>query len=639
MLAVHHMDGATVDKALRRVEKLNAVCVLLASLEFLARPEVLRDDHVLSWPIARDSYPRQWQRPPKVLDAVWSYPGVLGVHAFRGAAAARLLLDGRDARPRPLLSAGLAVASVGVHARSGYGLDGSDHMSTLNSVVLALARLFPDDAEAREACLWFIVSQACLSYTVSGLVKVASPVWRSGEALPGVLRTETYGDRRFHDFLKKRPVLSKWVSRGMVAGETLFPLVVGAAPSPAVTRAHLAAGGVFHAANARFMGLNRFFWAFVATYPALGAAVGQIRSAPPAPQAPLGAGAKLSQLGRGLPTVPRLACGAIAATAVTGAVYQVAGARKDRRRFPPPGVRVDVGGHRLHVLARGEDRGRPAVVFEHGLGAAALSWAWVQRAVAERTRTVACDRAGCGWSEAGPKPASARQSVSHLRTVLAAVGVAGPYVLVGHSLGGLLVRFFAAQHPDEVVGMVLVDSSHPGELQRDREVREGVVWLEETMRHNVLYASFGMVRKWPGGGPVVQLPAAEAAAARAMMATPRYWLEARAELAAWKDTICAEVAACRLPDGLPLAVVTAGNTLDNNTTHAELQAELAALSANSMHVVVEGAGHDEVIMNEKYAATVADVVGRVVDSAANGTPLHPPVEAGRGTAAAKAAKS
>ncbi|MDQ3827610.1 MAG: alpha/beta hydrolase, partial [Actinomycetota bacterium] len=88
-------------------------------------------------------------------------------------------------------------------------------------------------------------------------------------------------------------------------------------------------------------------------------------------------------------------------------------------------------------------------------------WANVQRVVAKTTRVCAYDRAGMGWSEPGPEPRDAKQISSELHTLLKGAGTVGPYVLVGHSTGGLYARMYAALYPEEVAGMVLVDSSHP----------------------------------------------------------------------------------------------------------------------------------------------------------------------------------
>jgi pimeloyl-ACP methyl ester carboxylesterase len=119
--------------------------------------------------------------------------------------------------------------------------------------------------------------------------------------------------------------------------------------------------------------------------------------------------------------------------------------------------KVDVGGHSLNLLIGGQ--GSPAVVFEGGFGVGIASWSTVQKEVAAFARTVSYDRAGLGQSELGPKPRSAKQIATELHTALEKAGVKPPYVLVGHSFGGIYVRVFAEMYPREVVGMVLLDPS------------------------------------------------------------------------------------------------------------------------------------------------------------------------------------
>jgi pimeloyl-ACP methyl ester carboxylesterase len=138
-----------------------------------------------------------------------------------------------------------------------------------------------------------------------------------------------------------------------------------------------------------------------------------------------------------------------------GVVYQRFGAWRDRRRFPPPGTLIDVNSGRRHAVCRGE--GGPAVLFEAAIAASSVSWAVVQREVATFTRACAYDRAGLGWSD---PPSSARtvdRMCDELGAVVSGLGVHTPFVLVGHSFGSILARVYAARHPTDVAGLVLID--------------------------------------------------------------------------------------------------------------------------------------------------------------------------------------
>ena len=145
--------------------------------------------------------------------------------------------------------------------------------------------------------------------------------------------------------------------------------------------------------------------------------------------------------------------------ASTGVIYQVFASQSDKRNYPAPGQLVDVGRYRLHIHCVGQ--GSPTVILEAAADMMSADWGWIQPEIARHTRVCAYDRAGMGWSEPGPQPRDARQVSAELHTLLTNAGIAGPYILVGHSAGGLYVRMYAARYPEEVVGMVLVDPGHP----------------------------------------------------------------------------------------------------------------------------------------------------------------------------------
>ena len=134
---------------------------------------------------------------------------------------------------------------------------------------------------------------------------------------------------------------------------------------------------------------------------------------------------------------------------------------RDRRRFPPPGRMVDIGGRSLHLIESGS--GQPAVILESGISASCLNWTRIRSEVARFTLACAYDRAGLGWSDQAESPRLASRLVDELHALLGTPGVPAPYVLVGHSFGGLLVSMFATKYPSEVAGLVLVDPLAAGE--------------------------------------------------------------------------------------------------------------------------------------------------------------------------------
>jgi pimeloyl-ACP methyl ester carboxylesterase len=129
-----------------------------------------------------------------------------------------------------------------------------------------------------------------------------------------------------------------------------------------------------------------------------------------------------------------------------------------------PGQLIDVGGHKMHIRCTGPANGSPTVILEAGGGGSSSDWSRVQSILSSDVRVCAYDRAGLGWSEPGPAPRTMKQEVFELHLLLAAAGVHAPYVLVGQSIGGLLVRLYTAQYAGEVMGIVLVDPTHESDM-------------------------------------------------------------------------------------------------------------------------------------------------------------------------------
>ena len=147
-----------------------------------------------------------------------------------------------------------------------------------------------------------------------------------------------------------------------------------------------------------------------------------------------------------------------------GAVYEAVASANDFRKYPMPGKLIDMGGYRLHLYCTGErTAGQPTVILEAGAGEASPDWGLVQPEIAKATRVCSYDRAGYAWSDPGPLPRTSDHLAEELHRLLTVAGEEGPYVLVGHSFGGHIIRLFAHRYPQEVMGMVLVDA-RPEEL-------------------------------------------------------------------------------------------------------------------------------------------------------------------------------
>ena len=151
--------------------------------------------------------------------------------------------------------------------RNVYGLDGSDHMNLVVFSAIVISSLSPPDSFAQSIGLWFIALQYVLSMLISGVYKLLSYVWRSGEAMLGIMSTISYGNPRFYQMLNTHPTLPRILCWGVIVTECVFPMIFFVGSDLEIV--FLTIGVALHAVIAITMGLNNFFWAFVATYPAI----------------------------------------------------------------------------------------------------------------------------------------------------------------------------------------------------------------------------------------------------------------------------------------------------------------------------------------------------------------------------------
>lgn len=287
---------------------------------------------------------------------------------------------------------------------------------------------------------------------------------------------------------------------------------------------------------------------------------------------------------------------------VVGLLYQRLAERIDALRFPPPGKLVDVGGYRLHLYCMGKAGQSPTVILEAGLGSTYLDWSRVQPEVAAFAHVCSYDRAGLGWSEGGTSPRSCSQMVTDLHTLLVNAHIPGPYILVAHSFGGLIVRLYADMYPQEVAGLVLVDTSHEDQLS--------VPALAQGMKKDLRFlalarilASFGLVRLAINAGlrpnDVTKYPPA---IRRLLKAS---WKRAQAIQTVYREMVAFEAGAAqvrasrRFYNHLPLVVLTQSIPSEALTTAEKrpedawqaFQQDLVSLSSQSTQVIAEQSGH------------------------------------------------
>ena len=284
---------------------------------------------------------------------------------------------------------------------------------------------------------------------------------------------------------------------------------------------------------------------------------------------------------------------------LTGAIYESAAETADAQAFPPPGQVVDVGGYRLHLNCTGS--GSPTVVIDAGWGDASAGWGWVQPEVAKTTRVCTYDRAGMGWSEASPQPRTAREFATELHTLLAEANEPGPYMLVGHSLGGYTMRVYAHDYPEEVAGLVLIDPqnlSTSGVATSQPAPKPGGTSLP------ALIARIGLVRLL--SGVKQDLPPQDQQAYKALSVTPR-WIQTALDEGRGMAESGAQARAVTTLGDLPLIVLSRGKDMDADS--AASQARYLQLSTDSEQLFADHSGHN--IHWEQPEAAVAAIVQMV----------------------------
>jgi pimeloyl-ACP methyl ester carboxylesterase len=303
---------------------------------------------------------------------------------------------------------------------------------------------------------------------------------------------------------------------------------------------------------------------------------------------------------------------AVLALASIGGGYQTLGAAADAKAHPMPGQLIDVGGHRLHLSCTGS--GSPTVVLEPGAGEMSSNLGWITPAVARDTSVCVYDRAGRGWSEPASTAQDGAQITTDLHRLLQRGHVPGPYVLAGHSFGGLYVLTFAARYPDEVAGMVLVDSTAPASAANPGTPSPGHGGSDAALsRVSALVstaARLGLGRLY-GQFAFGSLPPRSRGEVRASDATPS---TLRSTIDEYVQAAASTKQAAALGDfaDKPLIVLTAGSGHDAAWSAA--QNRMARLSTNSAHRVIAGATHEDLVANQEDAAATTQAILDVVAS-------------------------
>jgi pimeloyl-ACP methyl ester carboxylesterase len=316
--------------------------------------------------------------------------------------------------------------------------------------------------------------------------------------------------------------------------------------------------------------------------------------------------------------------GLVVVVLLAGVIYQFVATKIDAYRwYPPPTEMVDVGGSNMHLHCTGEEGRASTVVMDIGAGGNLLDWQSVQPGVAKFARVCTYDRGGAGWSDPGTQPRTSQQFVGELHALLNNAGVEGPYVLVGHSLGGNNVQIYASRYPDEVAGMVLVDPqfyNYPSYL--DPEVQNALAEALPSPGSTLwpkFLATIGVTRlPYTFGGQTDERTAISTHA--------KNTYEALDETTSLEESAKERRAATVSLGDKPLMVLSAGardplpgasqEQSDRfNEAWTKSQADLTQASQNSEQIIAEDSTHN---IQADDPELVIDAVRQVVDAVQNG---------------------
>lgn len=302
--------------------------------------------------------------------------------------------------------------------------------------------------------------------------------------------------------------------------------------------------------------------------------------------------------------------------AIIGFGFEQVTERQVLTKYPAPGTLVQLEGYSLHFNISGQPTNKPTIILEAGQGGFSTSWVRIQELLSQETQVVSYDRAGYGWSDSDNQPANLIRNSQELHLALAELDIAPPYILVGHSLGGLYASIFADQYAEDVVGLILVDPSPPRlfeNLPEDMLARQASV--TSMMQSMELASYFGVLRIMnPLTAFMGDMPEEERNATIALSSHPGFistYLEENEIVMALPDSFSLQH---ELID-MPLIVLSSNQAPDGQTmpegiieTTQQLHQEWANQSSHGQWLVIDGSNHFSIILKEDHARQVVDII-------------------------------
>ena len=282
-----------------------------------------------------------------------------------------------------------------------------------------------------------------------------------------------------------------------------------------------------------------------------------------------------------------------------------------------PGQLYDVGGHRLHLSCTGT--GSPTVVLESGLGGNSAAWTPIASAASGTTRVCAYDRAGTGWSDDAARPQDGLAVTADLHRLLSVAGEHGPFVLAGHSTGGVYAMTYAARYPEQVAGLVLLDSASPRQFTVLPDYASQYPMMKRLYGVSPTMARLGILRLVPALS-ANDIPGNAGKQAGIFSLRPRDLRTARDELSTYHRTF-AQAQALTTLGSKPLVVVSASDTLAHTAGWPKAQQQLVDLSGNASHRIAQST-HQGLLDHPTSYPTAVTAIEDVVRAVRTGSAVQ-----------------
>lgn len=583
------------ERALQISSNLAALTHAMSSIEHLFNGQNRTKGGINYWEITRDA--TRFRNPTwkKVLDIV-SDPYVTNIiHAGRLAVCVGACHPKLSSRSRGIADAILAGTSYILAPRHHFGGDGSDQLAFAVSSSTALARL-SSSPKVADAALWGLSLQAGLAYSVAGWVKLAGPKWRDGSALRGVMRTRVYGSDWLWSLLKRYPTLDAFLLRSTLIIECFFPIIFIARGR--LTKISILAAGGMHAGIAVTMALGRFFPAFCALYPAV--------SYTTCPQ-------HLLRGERRSDVVPILF---LTGGLMLWGILMFDALQRQRRLSIAESSQSYItleDGRRISISKTdtGSNSQKPLAILVHGLASPSSLWARVKSEleIKENYTVMTYNRDITRYDE---DSLGVENQVDDLISLVRALETHQDIVLVGHSLGGLIVQRAAATLGPLISKAVLIDPTHPQQLEVSQIQQETGKNMLSSMYVTSLTLKAGLGRLMKTPAWIRDVPPESRQIVLDQVRDHHLWTSALKEWAATeKDFVTNPVP----PEvTVPVLVITAGATETADPEMTELHQDYANRSIRGRHTVVGDYTHEGIILNKSAAKQIAHLIAHTEGS-------------------------